>query len=219
MCGLAILFGYIYTCQYQYTPPWNVKRNVQRETARIDRLKQHTIQYEAYKKRIAIIERLAPPEEASKLVKVENDWFEKNYLNPVETNNEELKEMRAKPWEYFMGGDSGATHSSRARLEIAREKNDEFKASWEETERVEIASGKNDLVERYDRFEKKYSNPVETIEPLTKNDTVVEEQKNKFRINPLIIIILILTPYEVIFNLFLINILIVKIIQYIKSEE
>jgi len=77
MAGLAILFGYIYTCQYQYTPPWNVKRNVQRETAKINTLKQHTIQYEAYKKRIAIIERLATPEEATKLVKVENDWFEK----------------------------------------------------------------------------------------------------------------------------------------------
>ena len=142
MSALAILYGYIYTSQYQYTPPWNVKRGVLRETARINTLKQHTIQYEAYKKRIAIIERLAPPEEATKLIKVENDWFEK-----------------------------------------------------------------------------KYSNPVETIEPLAKNDTVVEEQKNKFEINPLIIIILILAPYEVIFNLFLINILIVKIIQYIKSEE
>tara|TARA_B110000211_G_scaffold75389_1_gene88133 strand:- start:125 stop:547 length:423 start_codon:yes stop_codon:yes gene_type:complete len=91
MSALAILYGYIYTCQYQYTPPWSVNRKVQIETTRLNTLKQHTIQYEAYKKRIAVIKRLSSPEEADKFIEIENDWFKKKYLNPIKTTDKLTK--------------------------------------------------------------------------------------------------------------------------------
>ena len=63
------------------------------------------------------------------------DIENKKRKDKIKNNNrlqtdEELKEMRAKAWEYFMGGDIEAGWFETERLEIAREKN-EIEDFWE----------------------------------------------------------------------------------------
>ena len=103
MSGLVNVYLYITTCQfciksnsYSILPP-NINNyfpntdymKVRRERERINKLKQHTIQYDAYKKQIAIINRIKPGEPLNYYK--ENARFKKEYLKMNETNEPPIK--------------------------------------------------------------------------------------------------------------------------------